>query len=477
MLKKIEFTIINFSFLIIMIYILLLNLLNNGAYTILFSIIFIVIFISIIKKILNSNNEKYIGIVSIIILIFNFVFFIYLGFRLRVSYSWDYGTIQKLALEYANTGMLKTNSLIYLLRYPNNRLITIILSLLFRFLHVAFGIKSVSIYKASSIVLNAIFMGFSYIVTYLLARKIKGEKFAFIVLLFLEFLLPLEAYSAIFYTDTIGLFFFPLILLFYYCYKEKNEKKYLFLIGVFSLIGFEIKATIIFVLLTIIIDIICNNKFRIIFKNIFIITFSFVILYLIFNNGMNMFFNIKKEQMDKYNFPHTHHVMMMLNKTGGYIQEDVNYTASFDTYKEKQKANIEMIEKRIKDRGIGGTINHLFYTKWKRTWTDGSFASYDYLNRGTVSKNIWSNLIPKDGKNYKYYKLYTTVYWLFLIIGMIIAFKDNNENILMIKMIIIIMALFLTIWECNSRYIVQILPLIVLLGICGWFSVLKKEKI
>lgn len=46
-------------------------------------------------------------------------------------------------------------------------------------------------------------------------------------------------------------------------------------------------------------------------------------------------YKIGPELKDQYQFPYAHWVMMMLNDSGGYNQEDVDYTESFDSYKEK----------------------------------------------------------------------------------------------------------------------------------------------
>ena len=478
MLRKLEFRITTIIFLLIIGYILFLNsikLVDLGFIAFIPLGLLVLLLIFCIKKVLKIENTKFLNIISIVVLIFNFVFFIYLGYKLRVEYHWDYGEIHKLAISYSNDGFIKFSNLIYLLRYPNNRFITMILSLIFKVAHAIFGVESADNYRMISIFTNAIFINISYILTYILSRKINGDKFAFIVLLFMEIMLPLLSYSAIFYTDTVGLLFFPLILLMYIFYKEKKDYKYLILIGIFSYIGFSIKATIIFALLAILCDIVCSNKFKGAIKNCLIILGTFIFFYIVLNNGMNAFFNIKKDDANRYTFPHTHHVMMMLNKTGGFNADDVYYTEKFPTYEEKKKANIEVIKKRIGERGVGGTLYHLFYTKWVRTWTDGTFASSIYLSRGSIDNNFWTNLIPINSKNYNSYYLYSTILWLIIVVGMITTLSNKDENILLMKMIIIMLAMFLTIWECNPRYVVQVIPIIVVLAASGWYKLFDKK--
>ena len=81
---------------------------------------------------------------------------------------------------------------------------------------------------------------------------------------------------------------------------------------------------------------------------------------------------------------------------------------------------------------------------------------------------------------YKYFKVYTDSYYVVTIIGLIISYlvrkKDDDINVLSM-MIILMLFIFLTIWECNSRYVVQILPIIILLSMTGWINVVEKYLI
>lgn len=481
MLEKIKNNLTNIIFGIIFIYIFVLNIVKigeNNSNIIILYVSAIVLFVFILKKIILIKDTKIINKISKIILFINFGILIYLGCKLRVGFTWDYGNIQTMAIEYANFGSIQTRYYFtYITRCPNNRLITILLSIIYKAFHIIFGIKERASYCILSIIINSSIIAVSYFFTYKLAQKVKGDKFAFIILIFIELMLPMSSYSAIFYSDTIGLFFIPVIILLYLKFKESNKIKYLILSTIISLIGFEIKATIIFSLIAILIDIICNNKFKLILKNSFIIILVFIISYLFMDISMDYFFNIKSEDKELYMFPHTHHIMMALNKTGGYVYDDVLYTLSFNTYDKKIDANIEKIKERIEKRGISGTLHHMFYTKMVRTWTDSNFASSNYLNRQPIYNNFFNSFINKGGENYKYYKMYTDIYWLFILSGMILAsviYKEKNEIITMCKIIITFLTLFLIIWECNSRYVIHMMPLIILISGYGWYNLINK---
>ena len=434
------------------------------------------------KKIYSIKNTKYINIISKVILVFNFIFIIYLGINLMVSFQWDYGVIQEAAIDFAKGLPMNQDRFIYLTKYPNNKLIYILLSQIYRFCHVTFNVNNIKTFVIISIIVNAIFVEISYILTYVLAKKVKDDKFAFTTLLFLELMLPLLGYTAIYYSDTLSLLFYPLLILLYIKYQNNQKIRYLILISILSVIGFQIKATIIFMLFAIIIDIICNNKFKIICRNLIIIILIFMSFNSALNISMNKYINITEQDIEMYQFPHTHHIMMMLNGIGGYNKEDVFYTMSFPTYKEKREANIKEIERRIEEKGFKGMINHLLYVKVNATWTDGTFASTNFLSRGPVYDNskiynsFWHSLYTATGDNNEKYLTYTHTYWFICMIGMLLCAVINNKNdkIILCKLTIVMLTMFLIIWEQHSRYIVQVLPLIILISNFGFTSFIDK---
>ena len=57
-----------------------------------------------------------------------------------------------------------------------------------------------------------------------------------------------------------------------------------------------------------------------------------------------------EKMVDRYRFPVTHWIMMSLNseyKT--HVDEDVDFTMSFDTYDDKKQANIREIKARLEN--------------------------------------------------------------------------------------------------------------------------------
>lgn len=484
MLKKLELYSVNILFFIFSIYILILNIFMLSVKNFISILLFIPLlfcFYFLVKKILSIHDENKVRKISIVLLIALFFILFGVGYVLRVALNWDYGSIQRVAIYFGQTGKIDMQRVLYFAKCPNNRLIVILIMLIYRLMNILFGIKDVASFRVISIFVNCIFIEASYVFTYMLAKKIKGEKFAFLTLVSLILMLPVILYSAIFYTDTVGMAFIPLVLLLYLRFRECKKLKYLIIFSVISLIGFEIKATVIFILAAIFFDILCSENF---FSACRYIGLSFVIIvlcYLGFNIGMYKFLGITSEDSNKYELPHTHHIMMALNPDyeGGYNEKDVLYTMSFKTKKEKTNANINMIKSRLNDYGVGGSLNRFFYVKWVRTWTDPTFASSDYLSRDPVKNSFLTQIVTREGNKYHYYLSYMWIYWIIVIVGLLLSvifYKKDVNIILVSKVLILLFALFLSFWECNPRYVVHILPSIMLISIFGYYCLYEKRN-
>ncbi len=477
------FSVINFFFLVFFIYVFVLNILNIGNiswFAFLLLPVFILLSVFTIKKIITIKDNQLLHKINKIIQIINFIFLIFMGFSLRVGFSWDYGGLQRYAINYARTGSYE--DVVYLAIYPNNQFIFWFLSVFYRVVFWLFGDVSDMFYLGTSIVLNACFISLAVYLYSLLAKKIKNEKFSLLVTIFTVIFLPIASYTSIFYTDTTALFFVPLILLLYLKYLKKEKIIYLLLISFVSVMAFSLKATLIFCLFAIVLDLFIKNDFLPFFKKFVIVLVTCLISLTVVNNLLSSFFKIDDAMYDRYKFPHTHHVMMALypGATGGYISEEVQYTKSFTNYNAKKKANLKVIKKRLKNYGVSGTLKHLAYTKVNKVWTNVAFGSDNYTSRYPFNYSKVFQVISMTGKYHKYSLIYLYVLWIFFIVGLLMASLKRTvlkHGFLQIsKVIILLLAFFLMIWEANSRYLVQILPLIVLASISGWYEMINDDR-
>ena len=109
---------------------------------------------------------------------------------MAVNFSWDYGCIQNTAIGYAENGTFE--GIEYYIMYSNNLLLGVSLSVFYKIINLIVGTMSSRNYLYCSIVLNAILISGSIFLYYLIAKKVKGEKFALLMTIFMVMCLPIS---------------------------------------------------------------------------------------------------------------------------------------------------------------------------------------------------------------------------------------------------------------------------------------------
>lgn len=193
---------------------------------------------------------------------------------------------------------------------------------------------------------------------------------------------------------------------------------------------------------------------------------------------------ITSEMSDKNEFPWTHWIMMGMNHYGGYLQEDVDFSYNAGNYEEKKTAEIQELKQRIINYGPKGTLNHLFYTKLSRTWGNSCLAGDDYCHRLPYhEKNLWQRLFGVGEDLHWIVLIYTWLYHILMLWGVffegVYSLKvadERNVKYMILRYMVLGVGIFLTIWECNSRYLLPFLPIMILLAARGWETVLLKSS-
>ena len=292
------------------------------------------------------------------------------------------------------------------------------------------------------------------------------------------------------YTDTSGMLLAILMLYFYIKYNKTDGRAniaYTILIGIVAGISYKIKVTIFILFMAMICELFLNLKdAKQIKKFVMFVVIAMVGVVAVVsasNKVISSQFEISEEVEDANEFPLTHWVMMALGETGGYCEEDVSYTKSFPTYEEKNKADIKEIKKRIREKGKAGLIEHICYTKLKRTWGDSCLAGDDYAGRFPVDENgIWQRVFTFHGSDHWIGLIYSWLYYIVLIVGILLSgifgIRRTNEQqkMLVLRIALFGIILFLSIWECNSRYLVAFIPVLIMTSADGIFMTREKIK-
>ena len=478
--KKILKNIFTILFIIISVWILILNLYvtitNHNILSIVLIIpilIFLYFIINKIKAIKIKQKKFWITFSCIITLIF----IIIIGLETRVELGWDYGRVIRTAYD-----MEKGNNILrsYFAMYPNNLMLLFIENIIAKI--VIFLKPSISLggFKCALILVNALIVFANlFMINYLVKNKF-GKKAVIVSSILSILYCPLYLYTAILYTDTIGMFLSLFALLLYYFYdKSKNQKAkniLFFLIILLITIGFKIKATNLFIIIALMVEFFFEKKY----KQIIISILVFIVLIIPVNLLNNQVLKLTEEEMESYNFPYTHWVMMSLNPNsqGGFNADDLFFTQKFTTIESKKKANIEVLKRRIEDYGPKGLANRMFITKSIRTWTNPSLSTEDYLERNKIKRNIINESVTTHGKYYKFYNIYITSIYLILILGLVISgyyeLKKHNNFIFISQLLIMGFFIFELVWECNSRYLVSFIPYILIPASVSYTNIFNK---
>lgn len=437
------------------------------------------------------NYQVVFYVVSAVFTVFIFI----IAYSVRVQiFSWDWGKLIRSASEYTLTGKLADAT--YFARYPNNQFWYCILAIFFGLIHFMWPETGLNEFYLSSIALGCVMTVASILLLHHIAVLIWNEKKAFFVGLMTWFCMPLWLWAMYAYTDIAGMFLLVVML---YCYIKAVLSEFgwkacgwLCLFGVASSVAFSIKVTVFILFIAVFAALLIQKKScKKIVISIVIVAISFGAGHELCNYVKSAIIPLEESFCDAYEFPLTHWVMMSLGY-GGYQQEDVDFTISFDSYEKKKEANIKEIKKRLKARSFHESFKFFGYDKQVRTWGDATFAScvYLYLGEGPQEPdNILKQFVTLKGSKYWMTLLYMTLYYGLILVGMLLSArfavkrksnaKAADMPIFVSSITMLGIALFQTIWECNSRYLVVFIPIMILLaadGLFAWRDYIRKGR-
>lgn len=317
----------------------------------------------------------------------------------------------------------------YLVRYPNNMALLLIVSLVGRLNYLIFG----HYVDFAPVVVNIFAINISIMLTAFTAKRLFGNKKALFVLAFCALFLPYLTYLPYYYSDSMSMpFLIGAVYLIVSALQVDNRKSMyakLCAAGALIFLGYKVKGSLI----------------------------------ILFAVGLLLLFL-------KFKFKKAVCLMMGLKGLGKYDEHDDYYTRSFPSKKEKQDANIKVIKERIKDYKFSGLYEHMI-EKAVWTWQDGTYY-ISYHNRKPKNDNILMDFLHIDGKYNKAFQNYSSALQLFILLMICISalktlIKPKVDEMLLIKGVVFAAFLFFLLWETRSRYLFDMTPLFILLTVDG----------
>lgn len=367
----------------------------------------------------------------------------------------------------------------YFTRFTNNWGILLLLSYFYRSIYLIFG----TVPSFAAQVLNIILLQFSVFMTFMTAKLVLKDKGTqMFAAIFSAILPPIYLYTPIFYTDTLSM---PFVISALYCFirgtrAQKNGALFGWMAGaaVITGVGYTLKGSLCVLLAAEVIY--CFFRLRPL--KAAGVSAMFVAALLVCNSTV---FNIglaqgisTREMLKRHRIPTIHWVMMSAVNEGGFNKEEFRYTIHYEGYEEKKAADLERLEQHIKDYTPRTFIDHLV-EKSNFTWAHGKYFSRHHLQE--TSRTPLKYMLT-SGRGFD---VFCQAMQLSMLALMSISFiygvrKRRVTPMFMVQMAVFGLAFFLLIWETRSRYLINFLPLFILMSAHGaritaaWLSKIFK---
>lgn len=460
----------------------------NPILLILFILLFIFLCCSLYKKLYKKfnklNNKKtfiFFGIMSAIMVLLQF----FIGYKTRTNPTWDLGITIEAAKEIIQYGHM-TDMAGYFVNFPNNIFNAVVLTILFK----VFSIFGFHAGNGPMLVLNIFLIQLALYFMFQISRRLFGN-FAACFTYTLSFLfIPFYPYSSICYTDTMSMFI-PVAFVYVFI-KIKDNKTlskswyYYVILGLLIFLSLKLKVTAIIMFIALIIVLLFSGKFfsrgiKYTLISILIILVSFLGL----DRSYTAIIDHSKILNVKYSetgvIPYTHWIMMGTYDMGAFSSSEYQYTLSYPDYESRKKANIEKIKERLSNWKTQGYIKFLNYKISTQTWGSGTYDFEEILPSNASDINYIHEFFLIDGKYYNYIYYFCQTYHFSMLILILISLiysltKKENSEVTAMKLAMFGLFIFLLIWETRARYMLNYIPIYILLMVSGINWLFKDYK-
>lgn len=440
----------------------------------------------VFKRIEKFKYVEYI----MFILFFVIATFIGLYFRLDIQGpqgKWDMGTCFEIADEWVREGTY-TNTF-YPSQFPNNIMMIVIDSVILT----GFKIVGIDDFIRGITIVDAIVVSLSVILSFFIVKKILDRKKALLYMFIALLTTPLYLFVAEYYTDTYSML--TAVLLFYFWLilrdgKKKKITKFLLcmLYAVILFFAIKIKVTSAFVFIAILFYELVQGEYMLVLKRYICIVPITACLIILFNvTVVNKL--APAENRDRNEVPTEHWIMMGMNGVGSFSYEEYAITLAPEnvTYAQRRDVARKTIIERLKTRSADEHIKNL-NAKLGFAWHDGTFWAYRVLRIGPIKEGTLHKYVLVDYEESKYYKYipqtlhFAMLIFIFFNVCRIIREKNWKTKEIIPIVTMIGYMIFLLIWENRSRYLVNIIPIMLMAQINGIDFVAdriykKKDKV
>ena len=410
--------------------------------------------------------------------------------------GWDAWTVLSQAYRLASNQPMAVT---YFSRYPNNLLLLWIDSLIFRACF-AFGVTNMIMGTYAILLIQCMLSVLAGWLLYdLCLHSIRSYLISFCGWLCYAVYIGLSPWLLIPYSDSMGLWIPVFLLWLYQRIREKPQTRSLWCVmGAAAAIGYEIKPqAAILTIAVILVELFSafqgvrqKTKIWSVLKKILLLIVSAAVM-----QTAGTAFLIPATHMEaldsRRSFGPSHFFMMGLNNEsdGGYLQKDVDFSASFHTPVQRKRAEMRVASERLQSDGCVGLLKHLT-KKSLINYGDGTFA-------WGVEGSFYMQLLPVDNplaqllrgifyKGGKYYACFSSVQqslWLLLLFSSLFSApvvwkRRKSRTLLTAELSVIGLTAFELLFEARARYLYLYTPIFIFTAVYGWkyfFAFLQNQ--
>ena len=116
-----------------------------------------------------------------------------------------------------------------------------------------------------------------------------------------------------------------------------------------------------------------------------------------------------------------------------------------------------------------------------RTWGESGLNGDDYIGRDSRHPDsAIVKLMAKKGELHGWVLPYTWAWHLALLLGVVLSclfsLANRSYRVLFALVAIVGVYLFMSVWECNARYLLPFVPVLLLAAADGWFALRGKRS-
>lgn len=400
--------------------------------------------------------------------------------------GWDVWTIMAASEAVAHGGSLQDYQE-YFSVYPNNLLLVWLYGTLIRF----FDLVKINFRIGILFFQCVLSWGTGLILFGCVEKILKSRHAAWFAWILYLILVGMSPWVSIPYSDSIGLIFPIFILWLYIRAREENTNKkclYVGIIGLLTMIGYRIKPQIVIVVIAIcIISLVYMLRDLKQILKMFISMSAGLLIAMILVSTCIQSLNMEVNSNRTYGI--THFLMMGMNYSevnGVWNLEDVEFSGSFDTLKERKKANLQVTKERIKEMGIPGIV-HLMRRKILTNYNDGTFcwggegsffweilskknSCFAQFLRNIYYTNNW------DRGYYKWFSNFELMVWIAILFLGILSVFQNKKELSVIMLAVIGLTVFELLFEPRARYLYTYAPFYIILAVSGIQMIIKRNQ-